>query len=442
MDTILNFLPIISLLIPGGGILSIILFIIRFRNANPYKRLAFSLTDLQYISTNKKTLKCLVRNYVPQELTCWNDGNKYSTKRLLSRINNGIKDNIGIFLILGGSGIGKSTIMRYIFCKLSKPLFKNFIYIPMRCIGSRIDFENFIGKYKIGKYRIREHQTVTLFLDGLDESPLFTSKKMQLKTYIQETFNEIKGICSGFDCGCLVISARTEIFNSEHLESLTGEGHRLGKVQVFELMKFEEKQIIKTYNHLEKIKKVEQKTTRDKMHYQNAYPDRRKKKKYLKCLKNILKNSKKDGVLDSPFQYPLFIRYACPYIENLLENYNDNTSIPHVHADDFKKAFDEIIRSVLKWDYRIFFEASSGDKKGKIFNSFVMVMRNFILDVVSVAITQDDLFLISRNLISEKLIELNERIIEIGGSLNKKFKDTIPTPFSLYFCFKFRRGIF
>jgi len=430
-------LLILPFILPPGGIFAILAIILKIARNFPYKRLDYSLENLQhrFAIDNIKMLKYFYKNYVGQRLKYLNMGVEYSINNLCKEI---IKKNkSGNFFILGSAGIGKSAIMRYLFLKLSKSLtflFKSIsgkiIYIPMRSIQSLKSLNEFLKKY-VGFHKLKIDDYVMLFLDGLDESSIFSDIGLQLDdTSFQESIEKIKNTCKPFfHCGCLVMSARTEIFTN-NLEPLKKSWNG-ARIQVFELIKFEKKQILDIYNNLNKLKKIEQKIAKKEKtfsgRFQNAYPDNKDAKYYRSIFEVILKDSIQDDELNSIFQYPLFIRYAYMYMNSLKQEYDPVQKITNMQQN-FKIAFDNILdKAILKWDYHVFHGNSTAENKDK-FDSFKKIMKNFVFDIVKESMTINDHFYFSgkiKNEIFKKNLKiLNTKILKNGGNdLLEKYRD-------------------
>jgi len=441
IDVILQFLLIA--LIPGGGLgYLVIKFIKIIRNSDPYERLFFSFSNARFVIENKKMLKCVIGNYTRQKLAYLNRNDDVCTtqdlcKRIRKHIN---RKNEYAFLILGGAGTGKSSTMRYLFCKLTKPklapilwfkfLFVHSIYIPMRDIESKEKLKEFIDRHK-EQWSGKKQETAVLFLDGLDESILF--EQIAQNRVFYEIFKEIKDMCS-FKYIHLIASARTEFFYNKNIKSLSKEIWNGNEMQIYELMKLNKNQILSIYKGLDKVKKIETKEGGRK-HFQSAYPDKYKNKnKYLIFFRKILDQSRKDGELNSIFQCPIFIRYAYQYMGNLNRNkniaYNDDNEL-----SNSKKAFDIIVdKAILKWDYHVFYvsQAVTHEEHGTFhpaFISFLAIIRDFFFEIISETIRQDDYFIIPRELLEDRLKLLNEKIINNHPDfLRKEFinKEFIP----------------
>ena len=332
----------------------------------PIERLCSALNFGNSIASQAE-IKYQIKNFIFPKLIYNNV--EFSVKQLLKKILEMYSGQI--VLITGKPAMGKTTLMRYLYCKLIKKY--RCAFIQMKGINS---IQKIVEKIET-QIRQDNRQTdkgVIIFLDGLDEAIRWQiENKGRIENWIISLFdpqsdNSLYNIlCKDkkIDVFNFIFSLRPEML--EDVQSLFGYNNNNLSTSIYEISKMSEKNIIKMFKSLKQLVRLEKKYTDiDKRRHQYRYPKIWEEWKYIRFFKKLLRNDK-----TSIFYYPMFVRYAYPFMKYYeQQNLNENFS-----EDNIQHFFQILLKAIYKWEYHIYYDTNR-NTNGNEFEIFEQAMDN------------------------------------------------------------------
>ncbi len=332
---------------------------------------------------NQVEVNYQVKCYVQPKFLC---GNKQcSVKELLKEI----KKPGGRFAITGKPASGKTTAMRYLYCRLSRT--RKCVYIQMQTVKSIEDLRECIKKQAAPKWK--KDEPVTAFFDGVDEAISF---RLDSSTSVGNSFfslflreeSDPYNIHKMFrDCelalDSVVISFRPEFLDSKDRHSIQNL-----KMQVYQLEHLSDKDVIKVFKSLKVLQRMDKKDKKNQsdvmLRHNSRYPAVREERKYIKLLSKILKDNP-----DSIFYYPMFVRYAYPFMIEYEKSLGIMNLTP---ATNMAKSFKVLLRAALKWEFHIYYkpQSSSSTDKTDEFKKFEQAINGYMVQVIENMLEQDN----------------------------------------------------
>jgi len=327
--------------------------------------------------TNQAELNYQVKCYVQPKFICRDK--QYTVKKLIKEL----KKPGGLFAITGKPASGKTTAMRYLYCRLSKT--RKCVYVQMQTIRCIDDFRCRIKAQAASKWK--EGEPVIAFIDGVDEAISFHADP---STPAADTFFSVfldgkqPKIFSFFsDCGlnldCIVISLRPEFLDSpDYLRKYSKQNLTM---QVCQLQKLSEKDIIKIFKSLKVLQRMDKSSTPPR--HNGRYPSIWEERKYVKLLRKIL-----EGQSDSIFYYPMFVRYAYAFMKEYEKDLGSKNLTP---ASNMAKSFKVLLKAALKWEFHVYYDAKGSLPNGKTagFKQFEEAISSCMDQVIQVMLKQD-----------------------------------------------------
>lgn len=331
---------------------------------------------------NQTEVNYQVKCYVKPRFTC--DGKKYTVRDLAKKI----KKPSSIVAITGKPASGKTTAMRYLYCKLSRT--RKCVYIQMQTVRSIDDLIRRIKSQKAPKWK--ENEPVIAFIDGVDEAlsfrldPSTSSAETCYSVFLQGASSKIYDLF--LDCGlnldCVVLSFRSEFLESpEYL-------HRCSDLNldmhICWLEKLSGEDIIKIFRSLKVLQRMDR--SNSKQRHSERYPSIWEERKYIKLFRKILRDN-----LDSIFYYPMFVRYAYAFMKVYEGELGNKNLTP---ASNMAKSFKVLLEAALKWEFHIYYSDGTRaflpqDKKVETdeFKKFKEAIDSCMSQVIQVMLEQD-----------------------------------------------------
>jgi hypothetical protein len=317
------------------------------------------------ISLNKalKGYSVASKSEVKYQIKCYRaprfkDGK--TIKELISHIESYSKESSlssAMFSIVGNPACGKTTTMRYLYCKLSKK--QKCIYVQMQKITSMEDLSKCLEQQKLGN-NLLDGTSVIAFFDGLDEAYTFfnnecaDSMEKAFETIffkdpepkINEIFRKYK-----LDLTCVIVSFRPE-FLERSIQSLTSLQRGNVYQKVYEISGMSDRDIIKIFKSLAVLKKYDAKLDKDEQRHQNRFPPIWQRYKYICLLRRILKENP-----NCIFQYPMYIRYAYAFMNEYLKRQTVGDKL--TFSPNISVSFDILVNAIIKWEFHVYYGKSS-----------------------------------------------------------------------------------
>ena len=330
---------------------------------------------------NQAEVNYQVKCYVQPKFLC--DGKRYTIKDLVREI----KRPSNIFAITGKPASGKTTTMRYLYCRLSRT--RKCVYIQMQTVRSIDDLVRRIKSQATPRWR--ENEPVIAFIDGVDEALSFrldssiSSVETCYSVFLQGASSKIYNLFS--DCGlnldCVVLSLRPEFLESPgYLQNCSGQNLDM---HICWLEKLSSEDIIKIFKSLRVLQRMDKSNSK---RHSGRYPSIWEEHKYVKRFKKILRDN-----LDSVFYYPMFVRYAYAFMKVYEGDLGKKNLTP---ADNMAKSFKVLLEAALKWEFHIYYSNGtraflSQDQKVETneFKKFKAAIDSCMNQVIRVMLEQD-----------------------------------------------------
>lgn len=273
-----------------------------------------------------------------------------------------------VFSVIGDPACGKTTTMRYLYCKLSKS--RKCVYFQMQGVADMESLSAYLKKQK-EKNNIEDGSSVIAFFDGLDEAYAFFQKEdpdsmekafqsiffLGPDSKIDEAFQK-----NALNLDCAVVSLRPE-FLERSKQSLTELQYKNIYSNVYKILPLSNRDVIKIFKSLWILKIIEAYNKEPELRHQNLYPAWWKTPYYTWLLRRILRNNP-----DCLFHYPMYIRYAYAF----MQDYKERESIGNRRAfsNNIAVSFDILLNAIIKWEFHIYFEDKFAKKNQKELDQF------------------------------------------------------------------------
>lgn len=301
----------------------------------------------------KAEVRYQIRYYIPPRFIC--EGTERTIRDLLKEL----KKANNMVTITGKAASGKTTTMRYLYCRLSRA--RKCVYIQMQSIHSIEDFQHRVEEQK--NVRRKKDEPVTAFIDGVDEALAFQMHGSQniveafTKMFLNGRDSEIYRVfakCS-LNLDSVAISLRPEFLESLNcLKEYVSDNIRM---HVYQVQKMEKKDIIKIYKSLKVLRRYDRSDAVSR-HQDSRYPPIWKERRYTRLFRKIL-----DNTPDSVFYYPMYVRYAYSFMREYEDKWH-----PYMQnltpEDNMALSFKILLDAIFKWEFHIYY-CSKKDKMSK-----------------------------------------------------------------------------
>ena len=265
-----------------------------------------------------------------------------------------------IFSVIGAPACGKTTTMRYLYCKLSKS--RKCVYFQMQDVTSKDRLSDYLKKQKAENH-FEDGASVTAFFDGLDEAYAFfqeenpdSMEKAFQTIFFSGSYSKINGVFQkhNLNLDCAVVSLRPEFLErSKH--SLTDLQYKNIYSRVYKILPLLNRDVVKIFKSLRILKNIEARRKEAEQRHRDRYPTWWKTPYYTWQLRRILRNN--PGCL---FHYPMYIRYAYAFMQKYKER--ESTGNRLSFSSNIAVSFDILLNAIIKWEFHIYFENKSGKK--------------------------------------------------------------------------------
>lgn len=341
-----------------------------FFHAFQYKKPISNLNNalVGWTIASETEVKYQIQNYVLPEFS----DRKQNINKLLRQIKRETKNGIAhlLFAIIGRPACGKTTTMRYLYCRLSKH--RKCVYFQMQNINTLENLSAYLHSQKI-QNGLDDGSSVVAFFDGLDEANAFFQSYMTdsientfINIFFRGQLSKIHDVFRGqkLHLNCIVISLRPD-FLEHSLQSLKSRQYNNMYLQVYEMVPLSDKKVIKIFKSLKTLKKMDAKLEERQQRHQHRYPPFGQERSFIRLLKEILKDNP-----DCIFRYPMYIRYAYAFMQDYREQKNVKDWL------DLKKnmtvCFDILTNAIIKWEFHVFYQLdySSENEKENLLKQF------------------------------------------------------------------------
>lgn len=336
----------------------------RLIQQKPIDRLYKALIAHSVVSRSEVDYQIL--SFIPPRF----DNNK-TFRQLLSQIKacSGEKQSAAaVFSVIGAPACGKTTTMRYLYCKLSKK--RKCVYFQMQDVTNMDRLSDYLRKQKAENHFEDEASVIALF-DGLDEAYAFFQEENldSMEKAFQSIFfcgpdSKINGVFQkhNLNLDCVVVSLRPE-FLERSMQSLTSLQHKNIYSMVYKILPLLKRDVIKIFKSLWILKRIESRRKEAEPRHQDRYPVWWKTPYYTWLLRRILKNN--PGCL---FHYPMYIRYAYAFMQEYKER--ESAGNRQAFSSNIAVSFDVLLNAIIKWEFHIYFENKSAEKNQKEMDQF------------------------------------------------------------------------
>lgn len=279
-----------------------------------------------------------------------------------------------VFSVIGAPACGKTTTMRYLYCKLSKG--RKCVYFQMQDVTSMEKLGSYLEKQKAENH-FGNGDSVVAFFDGLDEAHVFFQKENpdSMEKAFRSMFffggepdmNKLFQ-AHGLNLECTVVSLRPE-FLERSTRSLTELQHKNIYSNVYKILPLSDRDVIKIFKSLRSLKSIEARKKEMEPRHQDRYPSWWKTPYYTWLLRHILKQNP-----NSLFHYPMYIRYAYAFMKEYQKL--ENSEGPRESRNNIAVSFDVLLDAIIKWEFHIYFENKSAKKNPKEMERFKRQIEN------------------------------------------------------------------
>lgn len=314
-----------------------------------------------YAIASKKEVEYQVKNYVAP---CFADKDK-DIRGLLRRIreSSGEKTTASVFSIVGAPACGKTTTMRYLYCRLSKS--RRCVYFQMQNIANMGMLENCLFRQKI-KNDISDYTSVVGFFDGMDEAYDF------LRSIHAESMEEAFGVlfCRGdsskihdvfreheLSLDCVVTSLRPE-FLERSTRSIRENQFNNIYMKIYRIEKMTNKKAVRIFKSLKELKRMDSALDKEERRHEYRYPPFGQRTKYVRRLRRILKDNP-----DSLFRYPMYLRYAYAFMQLYGKREADDGRLGI--RNNIAVSFDALVKAIFKWEFHVYYKGKGMGQEEK-----------------------------------------------------------------------------
>lgn len=279
-----------------------------------------------------------------------------------------------VFSVIGAPACGKTTTMRYLYCKLSKG--RKCVYFQMQDVTSMEKLGSYLEKQKAENH-FENGDSVVAFFDGLDEAHVFFQKENP--DSMEEAFRSMfffggdsnmgnQFQTHGLNLECTVVSLRPE-FLERSTRSLTELQHKNIYSNVYKILPLSNRDVIKIFKSLRSLRSIEARKKEMELRHQDRYPAWWKAPYYTWLLRHILKQNP-----NSLFHYPMYIRYAYAFMKQYRKL--ENPGNLRESRNNIAVSFDVLLDAIIKWEFHIYFENKSAKKNPKKMERFKQQIEN------------------------------------------------------------------
>jgi|GEM_PF-3094909 len=318
------------------------------------------LRDQHFVS-NEYEIKFLINNYVEHNFTplySQNENSKITTNSLITRIK---KSDERLFVISGKPALGKTVSIRYMYKKIAKS--RQCVYIPMKNISNLEAIRTLVEQYRNAGW-IKKSGKLIVFFDGFDEAYKLINRGYDFETLFIEKSEIIENIFKneGFFVDKIIVSTRPEIIE-QGLLSMSEKSKGDIIPNIYNIQPMDDKKVIKIFKSMKRLRKLDikydKKTGSDRKRHYYRYPSNGKEAKIILSQLREFLNSTKESI----FTYPMFIRYAYPFISeyNKKEDVSGNIDLINRKplASDMLLAFETLLEAICKWEYRVLYDTKA-----------------------------------------------------------------------------------
>lgn len=316
----------------------------------------------QHAVVSKKELIYQIRSYRSPQFA-----DEKTFKQLLQEIkkSSGERQDLSplLFYIVGNPACGKTTTMRYLYCALAKK--HRCVYFQMQGIDNMEGMRQYLFEQK-AENCIPDGASVIGFFDGLDEAYRFfqeenpESVENALNSLFSEGIPKIHNIFRELNLvlRCSVVSLRPE-FLERSIQSLEPEKY---DAKIYEMQPMPDRDVIKTFKSLRLLKRLDAGLDRENQRHQNRCPPFGQRYKYVRLLRKILKENP-----DCLFHYPMYIRYAYPFMQEYLTQAKSGSTLSL--SNNFSLSLEILLKAIIKWEFHIYYKKKSVKNNPDEFNN-------------------------------------------------------------------------
>lgn len=297
-----------------------------------------------------------------------------------------------LFSIVGKPACGKTTTMRYLYCKLSKS--RQCVYFQMQGITDMEALSTYLETQKADNDFI-DQTCVVAFFDGLDEAHTFFQQEnphsmedafrsifFPGKGYkIEEIFKKNK-----LKLDCVVVSLRPE-FLERSVQGLSDLQCKNVYSRVYQIEAMTARNALKIFRSLWVLKILERWKDEPKLRHQDRCPPWHEMPHYTWLLRRILKENP-----NCLFHYPMYIRYAYIFMKQYEEKKGEAAESQQAFSSNIAVAFETLLNAIIKWEFHVFYEdeSASGNEK---WVQFQEKMKHCAQDIIRRMMNQHKVFL-------------------------------------------------
>ena len=280
------------------------------------------------------------------------------------------KEKVGVVIITGKAGSGKSTALKYLYVKTNKKE-PNYIFYYSR----QFTFEKYPTLESVLAFIENDlHKracSCTVFIDGLDELPCIKGNTGELGI-IATFFNRMNNSDEGHHR--FIVSSRSEHFDFSNsirkygiIKNTEGKTITPDNWLIIETSVINAKETLRICKSIKYLCKFDNNLGgghyrshfRDKWPEKNSTNNEMSERAYLRLLKKyIISNNEEQTLLSSP----LLCRYAYPIICEWRDNSN---IIENEDSGSESQRIDNIISFYVKWEFHDHFTGSTKTEQGK-----------------------------------------------------------------------------
>ena len=290
-----------------------------------------------YLENEKRHMTKKVKNQEPRRLRA----NK------IKSIIEDSKYNDRHIILSGSSGLGKSTLLRWLYVHVNSNEFDSLVYLPAHLFRACYCIDEVVSSIET---ILENAGRCIIFFDGADEVKCLTGKEKEFTTLLNGLMKlSVSGSTSrklvGSGGHTIVMSTRPEHFN--FTKTFLNESSEIdyNRLLVYRLLPMSRKEALKMcMSTIKRFKEIyNEKVTKD---YENKIPKTRKEYRYYrKRLKQYLRSCDDRGKFSSTLDNPMLCRYSYQIVLNY---YNDGDS--HIYMTEREKR-EVALKAIIGWEY-------------------------------------------------------------------------------------------
>lgn len=363
---------IIDTLTPATKIVSTLVLILLALSKKIYKFLCWSFrkkpADSLYQALSTYSIASWaeviyqIKCYRPLRFTRDGKSIRQIIRRILKCSGNKQTSTSNIFIV-GDAACGKTTTMRYLYCKLYGK--RQCVYFQMQSITCMEDLNQCLKRQKI-RNDLSSKDPVVAFFDGLDEACAFFQSVNA--NSIEEAFISLFGhgkktkvhelfLQYDLDLVCSIAALRPE-FLEHSINSLNDTKNKNCYTYVYEICPLRNRDAIRIFKSLNVLKRLDSKLEKKERRHQERCPSIFIRWRYVYLFRKILKDNPK-GL----FHYPMYIRYAYSFLREYLRKKKKGEKL-YIN-DDFLFSFKILLDAIVKWEFHVYYDKSSAINDGE-----------------------------------------------------------------------------